>query len=1052
MQKNKGGIILRKLLSVLLTLCMMIALCTAFAAVPASAAAFLSDEYDATANGFTITVKDKRGLNAAYFDPSMDYETVQYLYENGYADHDSYGIHRVLKNDDGTYVIDPASGGVGLVVTDPSRILAKTDKSAPHYGGYYHSGKNTSLPVNQFPINVDIHLGDTPVTTSGVRIYPRQDSPTQGGGIRKFEVYVKFNSDDEWHYLYTDGRSKDKGADEGSTINSAFGYNAALTDIRIRVTDTYANVGLDGLFAAKGTAGYVNFGWITVLKPYNAGGPIVAATPKTVTSFDETDEMDVPIVKYGYENTGVKKDVRLVADNDRMSGAQLNGSMVMDFGKNITISGFRYYPMRGQVGLYGFKNKKDGTGYGGVIYGPEYGVIQVDSDHVATYSGDKGEDLALKADSAKLFNYPTVNGEVDYTMPVTVLFDRNYTVGGLTLAGWAQTDGTAGNAMMGEIKLLKADTTNDKYLDGTLLWDETPSVTSVASNSGTANAGKDRALFDRVVLTSYSNADDAYIYRGFNYAGLNSGETVTMTIDLKKAYTFSAVRVVAKYAQPDQALTRAILSVSDDGENWADSYVYMDSKNGVIDEGRKLIKYTSTGSFYTDVAARTFEKNYNVTARFVKLTVLKTSGAHLSMQEIALVEPKANNATLSVADFAGAAVDTRVPGSVENVKTIETANKFLGDMTGTYSSALEEAKAALGAATVTESTKASFGTATGTTDHKKGDGCVPTETTKTDASPSISLGTLTDGFISAMTDVGSDYIARADFSVFPNPNGEKFRISIPLDETDSFTGIRFYSRKGDWNTAYNLGNCAKNVTVTLYGADGTTSVTTALLTATTGKQYTTESDIMYTDIALTFNGEGVRLTDVSKLDVDIVMNFGGEKGGNNHWGAEEIRLLNDETVANEKTVAGLSEYLHDEEMKNSVKLEIVSAESGIYEAEEEGADGTGIIRFITRFNAIKEGTAITEFGTYVITKGNYEANSELSGYSEAFASYTGATPNVGDTYSVDVTDIAKINWNKPVVAISFAKIEGYDNIIVSAVKHLDGVNADYVLSKATVTE
>lgn len=1028
----------------------MITVCTALAIVPSSAASYESDEYDAAANGFTVTVKDARGLNAGNFDAAIDYEAVQYLYENGYAGYDSYGKHKIESNGSGGYTID-GEGGKTYTVPDPSGILTKADRNAPHFGGYYHSGKSSSLPMNKYPIDIDIHLGDSPVTVSGMRIYPRQDSVTQGGGIRAFEVYVKFGASDEWHYLYKDGRT----TDIGSTIISAFGYNAAVTDVRIRVTDVYGRVGPDNLFVPKNSLSYFNIGWITMLKPYNAGGPEYAlGTPKTVTSAEDSDEMDVSLAKYGYMNTGVKSDVRPTIDNDRTTGAQINGGLTMDFGKNITVSGFRYYPQRGKVGLYGFKTTLAGEAYSGTVFAPPYGVIQIDDARAVTFSGDKGIDLAAKFDSLKKFDYPTVNGEVDYTMPVTVLFDRNYTIGGLSLSGWHQTNGVAGESFAGEIKLLKPDTTNDEYLKNTIEWNNAPSMTCEATAPGAKHVGKEWALFDRVVVTNYPDVEDHYIYRGVNFAGLSSGNTVTMTIDLGKQYTFSAVRVVGRYGQPDQALMRGILSFSDDKMTWADAYTHTDTPGRprtVSFGGNNLIKYSSSGSIYTDMKAKTFERNYNVTARYIKIKVLKTSGDHFSAQEIALVKPDSALDTLSVADFAGAAVDTRVAGSIEQSKTLDAAESFVSEMSSEYSSAYSAAQSAYNSAGVKESLSVLFGTATATSPHTKGDGCVPTPTTTTDSGPSIDITPLTDGLISTETDIGRGFIARGDYTVFPNRN-EYFHITLPVNTTDSFTGIRFYSRKGDDTTVYNLGNCAKNVKVKLYGADGSENVESGVLTATKGRQYTSGSDIMYTDISLKFNDKAVRLTDVSKIEITVLMNFGGENGGNNHWGAEEVRLLNDSTVTNEKIVSELASELEDEEKKNSVKLEIIKAESGIYPGaaatqETEATEATGIIRFITKFNEIKEGTTITEFGTYVITSANHDNNSNLSDYSNSFASYTGETPAVGDTFSVDVTGITETNWNTPVVAISFVKIEGYNNLIISGIKLLDKVDSANELSK-----
>ena len=90
---------------------------------------------------------------------------------------------------------------------------------------------------------------------------------------------------------------------------------------------------------------------------------------------------------------------------------------------------------------------------------------------------------------------------------------------------------------------------------------------------------------------------------------------------------------------------------------------------------------------------------------------------------------------------------------------------------------------------------------------------------------------------------------------------------------------------------------------------------------------------------------------------------------------------------------------------------------------------------------------MTEFGTYVITNEKYEKNKELSNYPTAVASYTGETPVVGDTFSVDVINIPNKYWNTPVVAISFVKIEGYNNLIISDIKLLDKVDSTNELSK-----
>ena len=1028
----------------------MITVCAALAIVPSSAASYESDEYDAAKEGFTITVKDARGLNAGVFDPGMDVNAIKYLYDNGYRGYDTVGKKYIVEaNDEGGYTIKEGTG-TGYKFDDRSGILKKMDGNIPHFGGYWHSEEQGSLPINKFPIDMDIHLGNEPVKISGVRVYPRRDSGTSGP-IKTYEVWVKFSSDDSWHYLYTDGNK----SNVKSTITTSFGYNANVTDIRVRVTESYSAV-LPKNVSAFGNYAYFNVGWVTVLKPYNDGSSVYSAAPATVTSANEIDELSVNAVngRYGWDNLNTARALKGM-DSDLSTVATTNGTVLMDLGQKVRFSGIRIYPPKdGQ----NFRNKASLHRYIKNI-----ALFLTNNDELnMTYTEKANDDFYAEAGLSKVISstlnledyYPAAaSGEKDYTKPVTILFGRNITARTIALNSCSQvdinTDYDNGSKIdyggVGEIRLIKADTADEKYFENTIEWNETPSVTFELSKSGNSE-GTNAALFDRSIATS-GNPNRSEIYKGYNTTGLLSGETVTMTIDLKKQYTFSAVRVVGRYGQPNQAIMSGILSVSNDGTNWADAYLHTEGTSTSMKSlnGYDVKVYPSTQDMYTDMKVRTFDNNYNVTAQYIKIKVLKTCSDHFTAQEIALVKPDSALDTLSVADFAGAAVDTRVAGSIEQSKTLDAAVSFVSEMSSKYSSAYSQAQSDYNSATVKESLDAAFGTASGTSDHTANDGCSDIY------APAIDLRSLTDGIISAETDVGGNYIARADHTVFYNAN-QRFYITIPVETTDSFTGIRFYSRKGDNNTVYNLGNCAQNVKIKLYGADGSESVESGVLTATKGKQYTTGSDIMYTDISLKFNDKTVRLTDVSKIEITVLMNFGGENGGNNHWGAEEVRLLNDSTVTNEKTVSELASELEDEEKKNSVKLEIIKAESGIYPATEateepKATAATGIIRFITKFNDIKEGTTVTEFGTYVITSAKHDNNSNLSDYSNSFASYTGETPVVGDTFSVDVINIPNKYWNTPVVAISFVKIEGYNNLIISDIKLLDKVDSTNELSK-----
>ena len=122
-------------------------------------------------------------------------------------------------------------------------------------------------------------------------------------------------------------------------------------------------------------------------------------------------------------------------------------------------------------------------------------------------------------------------------------------------------------------------------------------------------------------------------------------------------------------------------------------------------------------------------------------------------------------------------------------------------------------------------------------------------------------------------------------------------------------------------------------------------------------------------------------------------------------------------------------------LRNKVKLSTPTFESGVY------GDGTGIIRFFTTFDAIADGVEIESFGTYA------HVDSVSEKMDDKCATYVGETPAVGDNFSVDVTGITEGYFNKPVFALSFVKIKGYDNLILSGISTAAKVNAENKLKK-----
>lgn len=263
-------------------------------------------------------------------------------------------------------------------------------------------------------------------------------------------------------------------------------------------------------------------------------------------------------------------------------------------------------------------------------------------------------------------------------------------------------------------------------------------------------------------------------------------------------------------------------------------------------------------------------------------------------------------------------------------------------------------------------------------------------------------------------------------------SGEKAWLTIDLKQETDFSAVRLFGRMcyAMSPTDVNLYFSNDNVKWTL-ASHNTDSLTDKKIDDMFC--YSKSGDI-YTDMKPN-DGDSNYSVRARYIKIEIL------KAGNSDYAAlSEIML-----VKPGNNVLSVDE-LNKKIAENSVKLEITSAESGIYPATEATA-ATGIIRFITKFNDIKEGTTVEEFGTYVITNENYNKNSDLSRYSDAFASYKNATPEVGDAFSVDVTNIAEMNWNTPVVAISFVKIEGYNNLIISGIKLLDKVDSANELSK-----
>lgn len=301
---------------------------------------------------------------------------------------------------------------------------------------------------------------------------------------------------------------------------------------------------------------------------------------------------------------------------------------------------------------------------------------------------------------------------------------------------------------------------------------------------------------------------------------------------------------------------------------------------------------------------------------------------------------------------------------------------------------------------------------------------VPVNANKTDkptAMDEANTKHLYDGIVTAYDNVGDSTFTRGDHCIFTNKN-EKLNLTFTFSENETFSGIRFYARKSDWETGF-VGNSRPNtVRIKLYGDDDETYVTSGIITTDPS------NDGRYVNIMLGFNGNNVTVSGVKKMDISII----SLRGNYNHWGSEEVRLLTDTTISKTSTLADIAEA--------SVTSKEIVADTGVL-------NDKGIIRFITEFEKIADGTEIEYFGTYVIKDGAYDEtkvkkDSDNVGVYYVSDANIGRQPVVGETFSVDVMNIDSDKYETGVTAVSFVKIAGYENPIILNVKQGVTVNGE----------
>ena len=712
--------------------------------------------------------------------------------------------------------------------------------------------------------------------------------------------------------------------------------------------------------------------------PSNAA--ITMATNSTNASADTGNSYRWGLLKDGVISTEGSKVPETYATNAIFPAKGESAWVTVDLGEeySASLSGLRLY---NRFGWAGWPSQAISKAY---IYLSDDGENWIRSDLATVSNSTRYANIALK------FNGTVYDAKARYIRLEAVQVGGNDSnphwgmeeLEFLNVSGEAKT--------VTEIKTAVANSETLKL----------PAETAITKGAtlSTANIGNLDTLKDGIISTEGSKVLEAYATNAIYPA---TGKSAWIDCDLGKSIDYgtalSGVRLYNRFGWANQAISKAYLYLSDDGENWIKSDLVT----------------VSNSTRYADIALKFNGTVYDAKARYIRLEAVQVGGKdneqHWGMEELELLNVSGEAKTIdeiktaiiaSEAESAKAlinAINTRVTGSIENVNTINAARAAYDGLSAEAKSLVDEetlsvltnAENALsGVVKEIDTTPGSQSkiSVTGISDHKN------------DSGNNVTLGNpglLTDGRFSQNGEVGNSYYSGADFAVYPDAN-EYLHLTVTMTEAQNVSGIRFYTRKA-WNSAnLNKNNNAKSAKVTLYSGDA--YVTSDIITLTQS------SDIIYCDAALKFNSEQITVTNVTKIEIIVLENIDQA-----HWGAEELRLL--ETNGTQKSVSDIAKTL--------VTLSTPTFESGVY------GDGTGIIRFFTTFDAIADGVEIESFGTY--------AHVDSVSADDKCATYEGEKPAVGDNFSVDVKNIPKGYFNEPVFALSFVKIKGYDNLILSGI-------------------
>ena len=513
---------------------------------------------------------------------------------------------------------------------------------------------------------------------------------------------------------------------------------------------------------------------------------------------------------------------------------------------------------------------------------------------------------------------------------------------------------------------------------------------------------------------------DTFCRGDWSIAGTNSSHVV-VTLNIKNPVTFSGIRMYARKGDDHSNFDYNSLAKS--------VMITLYNANGnKITLTNTSPQYAVAGekaNAYADYLLLADNVNYaltDVTKIEFDILALNGNNQHWGSEEIRLITTdSATESTVTgiMVVPAIAAInaigDYTVPGGLERGEKILAAEAELAKLSDPEKANIPEETMAK-----YNEYKNQYDTAVATVTELNTVGNMTSSAEKFNRSDDTSAGSiggagvLTDGKVSTndQTATSAGYSRMTAVNVVTSSLYTKVTLDIASPVT--FSGIRVYSSKADGAPVYAGSYVPENVTVELYDSRGNMYKTGAIVMPRNWDKAT--GGFPYSELTITDGSKNYAMTDVTK----IVINITGLYDEYAHFCSEEIRLLMHKSGVETASVSDL--------LKNKVKLSTPTFESGVY------GDGTGIIRFFTTFDAIADGVEIESFGTYAHVGSVSKENT--------CATYEGKTPAVNDNFSVDVTGITEGYFDKPVFALSFVKIKGYDNLILSEISTGATVNAE----------